>query len=153
LLGEQQRRYLDKESRSSWNNSTISADSAGGAGEDEGEDEGEGEQSLSGEGDAVMRRLVTQSGKLSALLPLLKRLRRTGHRTLVFSQSKMMLSLISTVLEQSGLAHLQIDGSTKLPDRQKAIDTFTNDKRYACMLLTTGEWAPSVSIGPDPYKY
>lgn len=55
--------------------------------------------------------LVKHSAKLEVLLALLHRLKRSGHRALVFSQSTKMLDIMEKVLDGS-ISYLRIDGST-----------------------------------------
>jgi DNA excision repair protein ERCC-6 len=80
--------------------------------------------------------LKTQSSKLQVLDALIERLRRKGHRTLVFSQSTKMLDIIERVLQRVKLA--RIDGSTKERDRQRFVDMFNSDHTdIEVMLLST----------------
>ena len=80
--------------------------------------------------------LVRDSTKLQVLLELLARLKRSGHRALVFSQSTKMLDIIEKVLD--GMTFLRIDGATAGKARQRAVDYF-NDRSSGVdiMLLST----------------
>jgi SNF2 family DNA or RNA helicase len=80
--------------------------------------------------------LVKESAKLQVLVELIDRLRRLGHRTLIFSQSTRMLDIIERVLYRVNLS--RIDGSTKEKDRQKRVDDFnSNHSDVEVMLLST----------------
>ena len=87
--------------------------------------------------DLGRQRLVEDSAKLHVLHDLLLRLNKSGHRTLVFSQSTKMLDIIQRVMSQK-LTLSRIDGQTKEKDRQRFVDTFNCDGSATdCMLLST----------------
>lgn len=80
--------------------------------------------------------LLRESAKLQVLVTLLGRLRTSGHRTLVFSQSTRLLDIIENVL--GGFRLSRIDGSTKGKDRQHLVDTFNSEtSNIDVMLLST----------------
>jgi hypothetical protein len=80
--------------------------------------------------------LIRYSSKLQVLVALIDRLRRDGHRTLIFSQSTRMLDIIERVLYRVRLS--RIDGSTKEKDRQSRVDDFNSkSSRTEVMLLST----------------
>eukprot|EP00042_Codosiga_hollandica_P056423 m.812556 g.812556 ORF g.812556 m.812556 type:complete len:1399 (+) comp59344_c0_seq2:163-4359(+) len=80
--------------------------------------------------------LVASSGKLQLLASLLQNLFESGHRCLVFSQSRMMLDMIERTSGQYSL--LRIDGTVSDPaERQKRVDKFNRDRSIFCLLLTT----------------
>jgi len=80
--------------------------------------------------------LVRESAKLRVLVSLIRRLQKSGHRTLIFSQSTMMLDIIQTVLEP--LEFRRIDGQTKERSRQSAADEFNaQGSDVDVMLLST----------------
>jgi superfamily II DNA or RNA helicase len=82
--------------------------------------------------------LLSDSFKLQALVSLLNGMSSQGHRTLVFSQSKLMLDIIAHVLEKQNLSFSRIDGSTKQIDRQIIIDAYNRkDTAPPICLLTT----------------
>lgn len=82
--------------------------------------------------------LLKDCAKLKVLIDLLIRLKHSGHRTLVFSQSTKMLDVIEKVFTQSSVSYLRIDGSTAGNLRQKAVDDFNDcDNRIDAMLLST----------------
>lgn len=84
------------------------------------------------------RSLVDASAKMTWLQTALPILRRRGHRILIFSQFVIALHLISDFLDGEGIRHLQLDGSTKQADRQKAIDRFNKpDSDVDVFLLST----------------
>jgi SNF2 family DNA or RNA helicase len=82
--------------------------------------------------------LLKDSAKLQVLILLLCRLKRSGHRTLVFSQSTKMLDIMERVCDHSSLSYLRIDGSSTGKSRQKAVDHFNDiDSGIDAMLLST----------------
>lgn len=82
--------------------------------------------------------LVNDSAKLRVLVALIERLRISGHRTLVFSQSTRMLDIIERVLCHFNISMSRIDGSTKQRDRQIRVDHFNHkDSKINAMLLST----------------
>ncbi|KAL9183089.1 hypothetical protein ACHAXT_004876 [Thalassiosira profunda] len=81
--------------------------------------------------------LVRDSSKLQVLLALLNRLKRSGHRALVFSQSTKMLDIMERAFD-GGLSYLRIDGSSAGGARQKAVDHFNDPlSGIDVMLLST----------------
>ena len=82
--------------------------------------------------------LVCDSMKLQVFLRLLQQLRGDGHRTLVFSQSKLMLDILQHVLADIGVGSYRIDGSVGGRERQSIIDNMNDtDSRIDVCLLTT----------------
>jgi superfamily II DNA or RNA helicase len=67
-------------------------------------------------------RSVRESAKLEALMKLVPEQLAAGHRILLFSQFTSMLALIAEGLEDSGISHLLLTGSTR--DRQRVVDDF-----------------------------
>jgi DNA excision repair protein ERCC-6-like len=81
--------------------------------------------------------LLRQSAKLQVMNDLLDFLQRKGHRTLIFSQSTMVLDIIQYVLKDKMLL-ARIDGQTKEKDRQKYVDEFNDPKSdIDAMLIST----------------
>lgn len=74
------------------------------------------------------------SAKLTALLELLGEAVDGGHRVLVFSQFTSMLDLIAEALDEEGLAHCRLDGSTR--NRGEVVDRFQNDPAIPVFLIS-----------------
>jgi SNF2 family DNA or RNA helicase len=82
--------------------------------------------------------LMSISAKIAFLTKLLPKLKKDGHRVLIFSQSKKMLGFIEFLLRQNAYTSLRLDGDiTRADERQRRIDMFNNDKKFFCFLLTT----------------
>ncbi|KAL7549675.1 hypothetical protein ACHAWF_012945 [Thalassiosira exigua] len=81
--------------------------------------------------------LVRDSAKLQVLLALITRLKRSGHRTLVFSQSTKMLDIMEKVLDGT-VKFSRIDGSSAQNARQRSVDHFNDPSSgIDVMLLST----------------
>ncbi len=74
------------------------------------------------------------SGKIDALLELLREAVDGGHRSLVFSQFTSMLDLIAAALDAAGISRVRLDGSTK--DRAAVVDRFQNDPSISVLLVS-----------------
>lgn len=82
--------------------------------------------------------LISESGKLVFLLALLERLRKEGHRTLIFAHYRKVLDIIERILGNRGFKVLRLDGTiTNITDRERLISLFQTDKRYSVFLLST----------------
>lgn len=69
------------------------------------------------------------SGKLDGLRDLLVQLKDNGHRVLIFSQFKGMLTLIEEQLQELGMSSYQLTGSTPPKERQEMTTAFNKGSR------------------------
>ena len=74
--------------------------------------------------------------KMQLLDRLLTSLRKSGHKTLIFSQMTRMLDLLESFFEQRGDRVCRIDGSVKQEQRRDAIDAFNKDPTVDIFLLS-----------------
>jgi superfamily II DNA or RNA helicase len=74
------------------------------------------------------------SSKLTALLEALETVAEDGHQALVFSQWTSLLDRIEPLLEQTGIAFVRLDGSTR--DRARVVDTFQAEGGPPVMLVS-----------------
>ncbi|XP_044190976.1 DNA excision repair protein ERCC-6-like isoform X1 [Thunnus albacares] len=82
--------------------------------------------------------LISESGKMVFLFALLERLRREGHRTLVFAHYRKVLDIIERILNNRGFKVMRLDGTiTQIAERERLITLFQTDQRYSVFLLTT----------------
>ena len=81
--------------------------------------------------------VVAASGKMVLLDKLLPKLRREGHRVLVFSQFVRMLDLLEELMDARGFNCERLDGNVTGNERQKAIDRFNTRADAFCFLLST----------------
>ncbi|XP_050735075.1 chromodomain-helicase-DNA-binding protein Mi-2 homolog isoform X6 [Eriocheir sinensis] len=72
----------------------------------------------------VTKDLVKASGKFTLLESMLEKLKRDGHRVLVFSQMTKMLDVLEDFCEGLGYKYERIDGGITGLARQEAIDRF-----------------------------
>mmetsp|Transcript_15385 Transcript_15385/g.45299 ORF Transcript_15385/g.45299 Transcript_15385/m.45299 type:complete len:1328 (-) Transcript_15385:31-4014(-) len=87
---------------------------------------------------SVVDRLILTSGKLVLLDKLLRRLKQTGHRVLIFSQMVRMLDIVSDYLRLRGFKHQRLDGSTPAAARHQAMEQFNApDSGDFAFLLST----------------
>jgi hypothetical protein len=65
--------------------------------------------------------------------------KKTGHRTLIFTQYARMLDIVERVIKEDlRLKYLRIDGSiSSSKARQEKVDLFNDNDKYSCFILTT----------------
>ena len=81
--------------------------------------------------------MVMSSGKMVLLDKLLPKLRREGHKILIFSQMVKMLDFISEYCEFRSYPYERLDGRVRGTERQKSIDRFEREKDSFLFLLST----------------
>ncbi len=81
--------------------------------------------------------VVSASCKTLFVMGLLDRLLRTRHRTLVFSESKVMLNILEEAIEAKRWKYLRIDGDVDGTERQARVTKFQQDDTYPVFLLTS----------------
>ena len=86
----------------------------------------------------VLRALVTSSGKMMLLDQLLTKLKRDGHRVLIFSQMVKMLDILGDYMDYRGHSYQRLDGTIAAGPRRIAIDHFNApESNDFCFLLST----------------
>ena len=86
----------------------------------------------------VLKGLIMSSGKMVLLEQLLTRLRKEGHRVLIFSQMVRMLDIMADYLSIKGYQHQRLDGGIPSSQRRIAIDHFNSpDSKDFVFLLST----------------
>ena len=88
------------------------------------------------------------SGKLLVLSKLLPLWYTEGHKVLIFSQTRGMLSVIESMVRELGFLYLRMDGSTPVGKRAGLVNRFNTEKNIFVMLLTTrtGLYPPFFSL-------
>ncbi|KAL7670714.1 hypothetical protein ACOME3_005641 [Neoechinorhynchus agilis] len=81
--------------------------------------------------------LQFDSGKLQILARLLAALKQDNHRVLIFSQMTRMLDIIAKFLSYHGYTYLRLDGTCDIERRQRMVETFNQNSRYFCFILST----------------
>eukprot|EP00624_Nannochloropsis_granulata_P004847 evm.model.NODE_343_length_10043_cov_29.451559.3 len=83
------------------------------------------------------RGLVASSGKMVLVDKLLPKLRREGHKVLIFSQMIKVLDLLEEFCERRGFPVERLDGRVTGNQRQQAIDRFNTEANSFVFLLST----------------
>ncbi|KIN04801.1 hypothetical protein OIDMADRAFT_157136 [Oidiodendron maius Zn] len=86
------------------------------------------------------------SGKVDAMVKLVKQYKQNGDRVLIFSQFALVLDILEAVLNSSLVSFTRIDGSTKIDERQTLIDTFRDDETITAFLLTTKAGGTGINL-------
>jgi len=82
--------------------------------------------------------LITSSGKMMLLDQLLAKLKKDGHRVLIFSQMVKMLDILGDYLRVRGYQFQRLDGTIPAAPRRMAINHFNaDDSDDFCFLLST----------------
>ncbi|CCF56547.1 hypothetical protein KAFR_0B02490 [Kazachstania africana CBS 2517] len=74
--------------------------------------------------DNILRGLIMSSGKMVLLDKLLTRLKKDGHRVLIFSQMVRMLDIMGDYLSIKGINFQRLDGTIPSAQRRISIDHF-----------------------------
>ena len=92
----------------------------------------------SGRKEDILKGLITTSGKMMLLDQLLQKLKKDGHRVLIFSQMVKMLNLLGEYLHQRNYQYQRLDGTIAASTRRMAIDHFNapDSKDFAFLLST-----------------
>ena len=85
-----------------------------------------------------MEKTISASGKMVLLDKLLPKLKREGHRVLIFSQMRKVLNILEEYLDYKLYKYERFDGTTSSHERQAAIDRFChpNSDRLVFLLTT-----------------
>lgn len=82
--------------------------------------------------------LYRASGKFELLDRILPKLRKTGHRILLFCQMTTLMTIMEDYLNYRGYSYLRLDGTTKAEDRGHLLELFNDaDSPYFIFLLST----------------
>ncbi|KAF2496183.1 hypothetical protein BU16DRAFT_526699 [Lophium mytilinum] len=88
--------------------------------------------------DETLKILITTSGKMMLLDQLLTKLKKDGHRVLIFSQMVQMLNILTDYLRLRNYSFQRLDGTVPASDRKIAIDHFNAPgSDDFCFLLST----------------
>ena len=81
---------------------------------------------------------ASQSGKMQVVKSLLHLWKDTGHKTLLFTQHRIMLEILEKLVRSlPGFRCRRMDGSTPIKARQAMVDEFNADPDIHVFLLTT----------------
>lgn len=86
----------------------------------------------------ILRALITSSGKMMLLDQLLAKLKRDGHRVLIFSQMVHMLDILADYMDSRGYSYQRLDGTIAPVPRRLSIEHFNApDSNDFVFLLST----------------
>ena len=86
-------------------------------------------------------------GKLQTLAVLLGRLKRGGHRCLIFTQMTKMLNVLERFMCLHGHTYFRLDGATNVERRQRMMDQFNRDEKMFCFILSTRSGGLGINLG------
>lgn len=86
------------------------------------------------------------SGKVSALLALLKKYKENGDRALVFSQFTSVMDILSWVFEEHQINFMRMDGSTPIAERQSLLDVFYADTDIQLFMISTKSGGAGINL-------
>lgn len=78
-----------------------------------------------------------RSGKMIVVEALLKLWKKQGHKVLLFTQSRKMLTILQAFLHYRDYSHVKLDGSTPIASRQTLIHKFNTSPDLFVFVLTT----------------
>ncbi|KAI9202102.1 SNF2 family N-terminal domain-containing protein [Polychytrium aggregatum] len=82
-------------------------------------------------------RLISDAGKMVVLDSMLPRLRKEGHRVLIFFQMVKMMDLMEEYLIHRKYMYLRLDGSTDMNDRKSRVTDWQTKPEIFVFLLST----------------
>jgi ATP-dependent helicase STH1/SNF2 len=91
--------------------------------------------------------IVRTSGKFELLDRILPKLKRMGHKVLIFSQMKKLLDVLGAYLMWRGLRFLRLDGAVSSDVRASMIDQFNaKDSPFGIFILSTRAGGVGVNL-------
>jgi len=81
--------------------------------------------------------LLADSGKLRTLDSLLTKLKKGGHRVLLYSQMTRMIDILEDFMWFRSHKYVRLDGSSKLSDRRDMVEDFQTKPDIFVFLLST----------------
>jgi SWI/SNF-related matrix-associated actin-dependent regulator 1 of chromatin subfamily A len=86
------------------------------------------------------------SGKVSALLALLKKYKENGDRALVFSQFTSVMDILGWVFDDHDINFMRMDGSTPIQERQSLMDVFYQDESIQLFMISTKSGGAGINL-------
>jgi ATP-dependent DNA helicase len=97
-------------------------------------------------GDAKPQLMMMASGKLKLLDRMLPKLRKAGHKVLIFSQMTKLMDILQDYLHWRSYKCCRLDGSTPLDERRRLIESFNNDADSFLFLLSTRSGGQGINL-------
>lgn len=82
-------------------------------------------------------KMITDSDKMVALDRLLAKLKREGHRVLVYSQMTRMIDILEDFMVYRRHKYIRLDGSSRISERRDMVDDFQTKSDIFVFLLST----------------
>ncbi|KAH3882424.1 hypothetical protein DPMN_006363 [Dreissena polymorpha] len=95
---------------------------------------------------ALGEHLVEASEKLVVIDKLLKHLKATGHKVLMFSQMVRMLDILQDYLGYRGYSYERLDGSVRGEERYLAVQSFNTNEDTFVFLLSTKAGGQGINL-------
>jgi SWI/SNF-related matrix-associated actin-dependent regulator 1 of chromatin subfamily A len=86
------------------------------------------------------------SGKVAALLALLKKYKENGDRALVFSQFTSVMDILGWVFDDHDINFMRMDGSTPIQERQSLMDVFYQDESIQLFMISTKSGGAGINL-------
>jgi len=86
------------------------------------------------------------SGKVAALLALLKKYKENGDRALVFSQFTSVMDILGWVFDDHDINFMRMDGSTPIAERQSLMDVFYTDTSIQLFMISTKSGGAGINL-------
>ncbi|KAI8940153.1 hypothetical protein NX059_003864 [Plenodomus lindquistii] len=86
------------------------------------------------------------SGKVTALLALLKKYKENGDRALVFSQFTSVMDILGWVFDDHDINFMRMDGSTPIAERQSLMDVFYQDTSIELFMISTKSGGAGINL-------
>lgn len=90
--------------------------------------------------------IIKVSGKILVLDAMLKKLKRDGHKVLLFSTMTMVLDVIEDYLSLTNYQYVRLDGRVKYEQRSSSIDQFQKNEEVFLFLLSTKAGAVGINL-------
>ena len=68
--------------------------------------------------------MIYDSGKMAVLDKLLDKLKKEGHRVLIYSQMTRVIDLLEEFMTYRRYRYIRLDGSSRIADRRDMVDDF-----------------------------
>jgi len=82
--------------------------------------------------------IIRSSGKFDLLNRMLPKLKRAGHRVLMFSQMTQLMTILERYFDMKGYKYLRLDGSTSSEERERTMFMFNDpNSPHFIFLLST----------------
>lgn len=86
------------------------------------------------------------SGKVAKLVELLKKFKKNGDRTLVFSQFTSVMDVLQWVFDDEDIGYFRLDGQTPISLRQQMLDEFYKDESIPVFMLSTKSGGAGINL-------